>query len=314
MSVATSIAAITDSRNTIRNKMVSMGLAVGTDKLDDLATKLAAVVDNGAVDIEIQEGDTYTIPAGYHNGSGTVSGVAGGGNYTLQSKECTPTKAQQSIVPDQGKYGLSSVTVAAIPDAYQDVSSTTATAADVKAGSVFVAADGTTTTGTMPVNAAQTIDVAVDDEQVLTAGYYAGITINGPTLSGDAAVANVLAGKTFYSDSGTQLEGTMTNNGAVDASVAVGGTYTVPAGYHDGTGTVTGPVLDGDAAVANVLASKTFYASSGTKLTGTMVNNGAVTATIDGLTTSSYTIPAGYHDGTGTVSLTSDIEDALDAI
>lgn len=253
MSVATSIAAITDSRNVIRNKMVAMGLALNTDKLDALATKLAAVVDNGAVDVDVKEGETYTIPAGFHNGSGTVSGVAGGGNYTLQSKEVTPTKAQQNIVPDEGKYGLSSVTVAAIPDAYQDVSSTTATAADVKAGSVFVAADGTTTTGTMPVNAATTIDVAVDDEQELTAGYYAGITINGPTL-------------------------------------------------------------DGDAVAANVLATKTFFSNSGTKLTGTMVNNGAVAATIDGLTASSYTIPAGYHDGTGTVSLTSDIEDALAAI
>lgn len=253
MSVATSIAAITDSRNTIRNKMVALGIGLSTDKLADLATKLAATVDNGAVDVSIVEGETYTIPAGWHNGSGTVTGVAGGGDYELQAKTCTPTKAQQNITPDMGKYGLSSVTVDAIPAAYQDVSSTTATAADVKAGSVFVAADGTTTTGTMPVNAAQTINVTVDDEQTLTAGYYAGITINGPTLSGDAVAANVLAGKTFYSDSGTQI-------------------------------------------------------------TGTMSNQGAVAGSIDGLTSMSYTIPAGYHDGTGTVTLTSDIEDALSAI
>ena len=45
-----------------------------------------------------------------------------------------------------------------------------------------------------------------------------------------------------------------------------------------------------------------------------MVNNGAVTATIDGLTTMSYTIPAGYHSGAGTVTLTDDIETALAAI
>ena len=45
-----------------------------------------------------------------------------------------------------------------------------------------------------------------------------------------------------------------------------------------------------------------------------MVNNGAVSATIDGLTTGSYTIPAGYHDGNGTVSLTDDIANALAAI
>ena len=45
-----------------------------------------------------------------------------------------------------------------------------------------------------------------------------------------------------------------------------------------------------------------------------MANNGAITGTIDGLTTTSYTVAAGYHNGSGTVSLTSDIEDALAAI
>ena len=45
-----------------------------------------------------------------------------------------------------------------------------------------------------------------------------------------------------------------------------------------------------------------------------MPNNGAVAAVIDGLTTTSYTVPAGYHSGTGTVSLNGDIEAALAAI
>ena len=166
----------------------------------------------------------------------------------------------------------------------------------------------------MPVNAAQTVNVAVGGTESLSAGYYAGVTINGPTLSGDAAVGNVLAGKTFYANSGTQLEGMMTNNGAVDASVAVGGTYTVPAGYHNGEGTVAGPTLSGTAVAADVLYGETFYNTTGAAVTGSMTNNGAVTATIDGLTTTSYTVPAGYHNGSGTVSLTSDIETALAAI
>ena len=45
-----------------------------------------------------------------------------------------------------------------------------------------------------------------------------------------------------------------------------------------------------------------------------MVNNGAVKATIDGISVTSYTIPAGYHSGKGTVTLTNDIETALAAI
>ena len=44
-----------------------------------------------------------------------------------------------------------------------------------------------------------------------------------------------------------------------------------------------------------------------------MVNNGAISGSIDGLSTISYAVPAGYTSG-GSVSLTSDIEDALAAI
>lgn len=68
------------------------------------------------------------------------------------------------------------------------------------------------------------------------------------------------------------------------------------------------------AAAADVLANKIFVDSSGAEKAGTMANNGAVTATIDGLSATSYTVPAGYHSGTGTVSLTNDIETALAAI
>lgn len=44
-----------------------------------------------------------------------------------------------------------------------------------------------------------------------------------------------------------------------------------------------------------------------------MTNNGAVSGSIDGLTTTSFSVPAGYTSG-GTVSMTGDIEEALAAI
>lgn len=47
-------------------------------------------------------------------------GGGGGGEYLLQSKTATPTKSNQSVRPDSGYYGLSRVTVQAIPDEYQD--------------------------------------------------------------------------------------------------------------------------------------------------------------------------------------------------
>lgn len=58
---------------------------------------------------------------------------------------------------------------------------------------------------------------------------------------------------------------------------------------------------DATAAVAEILLGKTAYVNS-VKLTGTMKNNGAVTGTIS-TKAESYTIPIGYHDGSGKVAI-----------
>lgn len=58
---------------------------------------------------------------------------------------------------------------------------------------------------------------------------------------------------------------------------------------------------DATAAVAEILSGKTAYAR-GAKLTGTMPNNGAATGTIT-TKAQQYTIPMGYHDGSGKVSI-----------
>ena len=69
------------------------------------------------------------------------------------------------------------------------------------------------------------------------------------------------------------------------------------------TGTCDYDVNSGDAtaAVAEILKDKTAYAR-GSKLTGTMPNNGAISKE---LTTVSeeYTVPMGYHDGSGKVKI-----------
>ena len=109
MSIQTEISRLTTARNTLRTKATDLGIATGVDKLDVLAEAYKGIVNQGAVSASVKEGETYTIPKGYHNGSGTVSGVAGGGNYNLQSKTATPTKLQQNITPDGGYYGLSDV-------------------------------------------------------------------------------------------------------------------------------------------------------------------------------------------------------------
>lgn len=386
--IAKSIESITNSRNTIRNKLIDFGLAQNNDQLAALATAISNITDNGSVQANVKEGETYNIPKGYHDGSGTVSGVAGGGNYSLQSKTVTPNKTQQPITADEGYYGLSDVTVKAIPEAYQDVTAVTATAADVLATKVIVDATGRVTTGTMPNNGAvsKTLD-STTTSYAIPAGYHSGtgsvkivtetktltptksqqvvtatsgkvissVTVEAipgkyvDTTDATATADTILDGETAYVGS-VKVEGTMPNNGAAEKTLTTTETsYTIPEGYHNGEGTViivpetktvqpsrseqnvtptAGKVLskvtvgaipanlidttDATAEASDILSGQTAYVN-GVKVTGSMTNNAAVNGTIDGLTTTSYVVPAGYTTG-GTVSLTNDIETALAAI
>ena len=96
-------------------------------------------------------------------------------------------------------------------------------------------------------------------------------------LTGDTADAShVLSGYTFHDMSGAPKSGTCS--------------------YDSDTSNDT-------AAVSEILATKTAHAR-GVLLTGTMANNGAVNGTIS-TKSESYTVPQGYHDGSGTVSISS---------
>lgn len=58
------------------------------------------------------------------------------------------------------------------------------------------------------------------------------------TQDGTASDAEILSGKIAYVK-GTKKTGTMTNNGAVNGSISTkAGVYTIPQGYHDGSGKV----------------------------------------------------------------------------
>ena len=293
MSTQTEITRLQTARNKLRTWLVGLGLAASTDKLDALTDKAAAIKNQGAVDANVKEGESYTIPAGYHNGSGTVKGVSGGGNYNLQAKSVTPTKEQQSVTPDQGYYGLSGVTVGAIPENYQDVSATTAAPGDVLANKVFIDADGVTQAGTMPDNGAvsKVLDATTGNQEY---------TVPAGKHSGTGKVSVALETKSVTPAEAAQ--DITPTKGKVLGKVTVGA---IPDKYKDVSGVTAG--------AADVLDGKFIVLSDGSKVEGTMANNGAIAKTIDGLTQTSAAIPAGYTSG-GTVSLTDAIETALAAI
>lgn len=88
--------------------------------------------------------------------------------------------------------------------------------------------------------------------------------------------AKILSGETAYGKDGEKITGSCT----YDADTS-----------------------DADASASEILLNKTAYVN-GNKLTGTMPNQGAVSGTITDVSTP-YTVPQGYHDGSGTVSIDS---------
>lgn len=107
---------------------------------------------------------------------------------------------------------------------------------------------------------------------------YSKVIINGQTiidLTGDTVDAShLLIGYTAHDKTGTPVEGT--------------------CDYDANT-------QDATAAAAEILSGKIAYVK-GSRVEGTMTNNGGVEGTISDVNTP-YSIPQGYHDGSGTVSI-----------
>lgn len=279
------------SRNIIRNKLIELGLAASADTLDKLAVAIESIVNQGAISIQVKEGETVNIPAGFHNGGGTVAGISGGGSYLLQSKAVTPTKKQQTVTSDAGYYGLDVVVINPIPDAYQDVSGVTANAEDVVIGKIIVLPSGATVPGTMPDNGKVT--------QILDATTLI-YTIPKGKHDGTGTVKIVTETKSVTPTKSAQK--ITPTAGKVMTEVNVGA---IPDQYQDVTpvNTQASHVLDGDI----------FVDATGKQVEGTMPNNGTLNLTINPLTQSSVPLPSGFTSG-GTLTVTEDLLNALKAI
>lgn len=124
--------------------VLSSKVIVGADG----AVISGAMPNNGAVNAALDALSVgYTVPKGYHSGSGKVS-------VSLEEKSVTPTESALNVVPSTGKL-LSKVTVNSIPSQYITTSDANATAEDITVGKTAYV-NGVKLTGKLnpPVNSA----------------------------------------------------------------------------------------------------------------------------------------------------------------
>ena len=294
MSIATEISRLQADKAKIKEKLIGLGLATSYDNLTTLAQVIYDIVQQDAVSITLKQGHSYTIPAGYHSGGGTIVAVANEATdaekYALQEKlGIIPKKQQQSITADPEFWGLSKVIVEPIPDRFQDVSGVKVTKDQVLTGAVFVTSTGEQLAGEMPNNGtvSQTLH-----------GTLVSYTIPMGYHSGSGIVKIVLDTKTVTPTK--EVQDIVPDEGKVLSKVTVA---PIPEKYIDTT------EAESPAVAENILDGKIAYVN-GVKVTGTMENLGSATMSIDGLTRTQIEVGAGYTSG-GIISLTDDIENQL---
>lgn len=222
-----------------------------------------------------------------------------------------------------------------------DVSGVTAAAGDVLSPKVFVNSLGVEVTGTISSKGAATYTPSESAQEIAAGQYLSGkqtisaIPSKYKDMTGtDAAAADLLNGKKAGNTTG-QITGTMTNKGAVLGYISTkAGKYTIPSGYHNGSGSVaissseqdkiiaenikSGVTILGVAGATNVvdttnevnsatdvtLLSGTKAFVNGESLTGTMPYIGAQNGYIS-TKAGTVVLTKGYHSGSGSVSISS---------
>ena len=116
----------------------------------------------------------------------------------------------------------------------------------------------------------------------------------------NATADKILTGNSAWVN-GTLIKGSMANNGAVTKTLNPGDSYTIPKGFHNGSGQITVSSLasntNGTATAGQILTGQTAWVN-GSKITGTMKNMGKLNLNPTERTT--YTVEPGYYSG-GTI-------------
>lgn len=261
--------------------------------------KPGTMVDNGTVTKVLDTNTTsYTIPAGKHSGSGTVS-------IDTETVTVTPSKIPLTVKANTGKV-ISSFTMNAIPDEYIEPSGTL----DVKGNGTHDVTQYASVNVNVPASGielptltkpAGTSDDLVSGKQLIGA--------DGSVI--DGGVMEVVSGHHFSTSKEVSVEFNevlqqITATGIVrDAGLCRRGSYLEVQCEASKFGNATRD---------KVLQGATFTSENGVESEGSMANRGSMSNTIDGINTTSVSGNDGYYAGVSVTFDSSAIEALLDAL
>lgn len=283
----------------IRDEADSHGGTIRHITAGTVVTGTVSITENGSYDVAQYADAVVSVPAPAPS---------------LQSKTATPTESQQTVTPDSGYDGLSSVSVDAISSTYVGTSITRRSSTDLTASGATVTvpsgyyqsqaskavASGTAGTPTATKGTVSNHSVSVTPSVTNTTGYISGGTKTGTAVT--VSASELVSGTKSITENGTGID--VTDYESVDVSVSSSATHTATL---SGTGSAsycyvqvneTGTRYYTDGDEVEFSSGDTIYLTcSGKRGGATIIVNGTTVASTESGSTSYTLTPPSYDFG-----------------